>query len=371
MLIIPLVASILTAGPASATDWMSIANSYGNWTTDTLNTSLLNQSLTGGSRQPKPEWPGINEDNVQSTVFTPELLRQLIDSNSQRARRLLVNRTIIIEGVTRKGRKADFIVSLEPVEAGASSIITKIDMRGSNLRRPADGTHMRYLARVRKIEGVSIVSLDKPRMASPTAGTTANRTVPTGKQPAIRNTIGAAKHAALQFRRSDAVSRNLNEKMATVLTPSLKAGYSRRDILNFLNSGKLQAAYRQLTQRKGLINNNLGDVVAGSMIINWEVVHRANDDDGISNVTVRAVRDDARNSLAKQSVFAQMNDSQKQMVADTLINGTTMIFARYKRAVDTGNEQAVRQAQQNARQMIMKFMKVDLQNVRLTTAGFQ
>lgn len=88
-------------------------------------------------------------------------------------------------------------------------------------------------------------------------------------------------------------------------------------------------------------------------------------------MTVRAVRDDARNSLAKQSVFAQMNDSQKQMVADTLINGTTMIFARYKRAVDTGNEQAVRQAQQNARQMIMKFMKVDLQNIRLTTAGFQ
>src|SRR6201987_4604924 len=117
----------------------------------------------------------------------------------------------------------------------------------------------------------------------------------------------------------------------------------------------------------GYSRHNVGDTVAGYMIIAWEIVHNA--DASNTPTGIRRVRAAVCQILEKRGKAAQLTSENKQKISELLKCVAELCAQQAQQARQTNNAASMQQAVNVVTQFPRK-LGVDLQRFQLTDKGF-
>jgi predicted GNAT family acetyltransferase len=117
----------------------------------------------------------------------------------------------------------------------------------------------------------------------------------------------------------------------------------------------------------GYSRHNVGDTVAGYMIIAWEIVHNA--DASNTPTGIRRVRTAVCQILEKRGKAARLTSENKQKISELLKCVAEVCAQQARQARQTNNTASMQQAVNAATQFPRK-LGVDLQRYQLTDQGF-
>ncbi|MBV9874453.1 MAG: hypothetical protein JO025_06970 [Verrucomicrobia bacterium] len=117
----------------------------------------------------------------------------------------------------------------------------------------------------------------------------------------------------------------------------------------------------------GYSRHNVGDTVAGYMIIAWEIVHNA--DASNTPTGIRRVRTAVCQILEKRGKAARLTSENKQKISELLKCVAELAAQQARQARQTNNAASMQQAVNVATQFPRK-LGVDLQRYQLTDQGF-
>lgn len=223
-----------------------------------------------------------------------------------------------------------------------------------------------YLAR--SYAGGAAVASAMNSYARERAGRTAPRTEGGRRSPAAAPSapITASQRASLNFARDAEVTRNVNQRLAASMTRP-GSGIDAAALTRALDTGRLQGEFGRLLREFGMSPDNLADVVAGYLIINWEVANETDSRPYSRGYT--AVRDDVAAALAASGATQRLSAAQKQEFADALI-ATAMLTVEGRRQLLRSDDTAAKQRLRDAARSGARQLGVDVTAVRLTNAGF-
>ena len=117
----------------------------------------------------------------------------------------------------------------------------------------------------------------------------------------------------------------------------------------------------------GYSRHNIGDTVAGYMIITWEILHNAN----ASNTPagIRRVRVAVCQILEQRGKATRLTSENKQKISEILKCLAELGNEEVRRAHQTNNAAAIQQAQNLLTQFPLS-LGIDLRQYRLTDQGF-
>lgn len=128
------------------------------------------------------------------------------------------------------------------------------------------------------------------------------------------------------------------------------------------------AGYRdEIARPNGLKPDNLADVMTAYLIAGWAIVHKR---EAISPQSIRAVRDQLRETIPSNQLLARQSEVERQRMAEELMYSTVLIMANRVEISRTKNAQLADQASRHYRQVVESGMRVDLSKLALTDAGF-
>lgn len=116
----------------------------------------------------------------------------------------------------------------------------------------------------------------------------------------------SAPPAALQFRRDPALSARVQREQSGLALSGLS-----------MSPAQMQGKFEALLSRYGYSRDNLGDVAATYLVMAWEVVNDRNAKDVAGGE--RAVREQLRRALLARPGLRDMDDAQKQALAERLM----------------------------------------------------
>lgn len=355
---------------ASAQDYMGMAELYGQGVVNILGTEIRNDGIRqsmggvkGSTPAPGTVWPrNISDASVKSHVFTVDELAAMRYSDDARAKRLLDGQEISVTGVVERDDRSDRSFSMR---AGDANYRVWASWPRGTYTVPASGTVV-TLRGVADLKRRTSVNMASPKL---TLGRKAPGPADPSAAPTAGAAAGAADYGALTFRTSGAVTRDLASKFADTLAPSLSAGYSRKDIEDLVNSGRLQTTFASLLKPYGFSDRDMADVMASHLIMSWQIANNHPEDGPRSGVL--AVRGEVREALARAGWVQGLSDAEKQAFSETLAVGTMLIAARYLDGREAGDRAMVAAAAQDAQAMVRGYGNVDLTRLKLTAKGFE
>lgn len=197
------------------------------------------------------------------------------------------------------------------------------------------------------------------RRAAAASSARAAGTVATPRAPAA-----AVNTAGLSFRRDAATTERVRTALIAAMrrqNPGVAEAFARR------SAG---ADYRQRFARtlpgQGLSNDNLADVAAYHVAVNWALVHRAPMPQGRS---LQALRDQMRGSFSDNGVLARLAPAQRQWVADDFLFRSLNLAEKVDAFARAPQPATQSQFAQAAREDIRRSLGIDLQAYRFTEAG--
>lgn len=197
----------------------------------------------------------------------------------------------------------------------------------------------------------------RTQRTSPPATTTAQRTSP------------AANPRALRFTPAPAVTRSTNARLVDTLSGAMAQGRSPEEFRRLLDGGDLHRGFRDLIGKYGFSDRDLADVIAGHLVMSWQVVNDVSElDERRGNL---ALRDGLRDALSQAGWVHALDDAQKQALAETLVVGTMLNVTRYIHGKQSGDVRLVSSARQDADAMVQGLAGIDLRQVRFTSRGFE
>lgn len=164
---------------------------------------------------------------------------------------------------------------------------------------------------------------------------------------------------------------NLAFHPSPAVTNSVRAFY-----LSHLNAQALlnAPAYDSMISRfdarfasYGYSRHNIGDTVAGYMIIAWEIVHNA--DASNTPAGIRRVRTAVCQILEKRGKAARLTSENKQKISELLKCVAELCAQQARQARQTNNAASMQQAV-NVVTQFPRNLGVDLQRYQLTDKGF-
>lgn len=177
---------------------------------------------------------------------------------------------------------------------------------------------------------------------------------------------GQLPNTGLNFTRNAAVTRDVNRRLATAMARPGR-GIDADALTRALDTGRLQGEFGRLLREFGMSPDNLADVVAGYLIINWEVANETSSRPFSRGYAV--VRRDVASALTASAATRQLNDIQKQEYADALI-ATSMLTVEGRRQLLRSSDTAAQQSLRNAARNSALQLGLDTSAMRLTNAGF-
>ena len=117
----------------------------------------------------------------------------------------------------------------------------------------------------------------------------------------------------------------------------------------------------------GFSRHNIGDTVAGYMIIAWEIVHNA--DASNTPTGIRRVRTAVCQILEKRGKAARLTGENKQKISELLKCIVELCAQQARQASQTNNAAAMQQAENVVTQFPSK-LGIDLRRYQLTDNGF-
>ncbi|MCR6664125.1 MAG: hypothetical protein NVV60_13495 [Luteimonas sp.] len=203
-------------------------------------------------------------------------------------------------------------------------------------------------------------------------GESARRTQPASRPApttAHRAPQAVSNPRALRFVPSAAVTRSTNARLVETLSGAMAQGRTSDEFRRLLDGGELQRSFRELIGKYGFSDRDLADVIAGHLVMSWQVVNDVSElDERRGNV---ALRDGLRDALAKADWVRALDDAQKQTLAETLVVGTMLNVTRYIHGKQTGDTRLASAAMQDADAMVRGLAGIDLRQVRFTSRGFE
>lgn len=175
----------------------------------------------------------------------------------------------------------------------------------------------------------------------------------------------AAKAAAeLAFRRDPATTERVRAALIAAMRQQSKTvadDFARR------SAG---ADYRQRFARtlpgQGLSNDNLADIAAYHVAVNWALVHQAPMPAGKA---LLALRNQMRGSFADNGVLAKLAPDQRQWVADDFLFRSLNLAEKVDGFARKPEPQTQTLFAQAAREDIRRTLGIDLQGYRFTAEG--
>ena len=164
---------------------------------------------------------------------------------------------------------------------------------------------------------------------------------------------------------------NLAFRASPAVTNSVRAFY-----LSHMNAQALLTApsYDSMINRfdarfasYGYSRRNVGDTVAGYMIVAWEIVHNA--DASNTPTGIRSVRTAVWQILEKRGKAARLTSENKQKISELLKCVAELCAQQARQAQQTNNTATMQQAVNVVTQFPRK-LGIDLQRFQLTDKGF-
>lgn len=169
----------------------------------------------------------------------------------------------------------------------------------------------------------------------------------------------------LGFSSSPATTQALNEFMAEDW--SAKTGTDRGQVQQLFNSGELQSAFASRLRAAGFSTDRLDDVMAGYLIIMYEIAH---DIDTAPNAAAYpVVRDRVRSGLLQNRQVRAMTDAEKQGLSEALALLAMLAWRRHEDLGKVHDTQGRTALQHNVQDMVTQF-GLDITSIELTTKGF-
>jgi hypothetical protein len=155
------------------------------------------------------------------------------------------------------------------------------------------------------------------------------------------------------------------------VTNSVRAFYlahlNAQTLLTAPNYDSMISRFDERFASYGFSRHNIGDTVAGYMIIAWELVHNA---DASSTPTgIRRVRTAVCQILEKRGKAARLTSENKQKISELLKCIAELCAQQARQARQTNNAAAMQQATNVVTQFPSK-LGIDLRRYQLTDNGF-
>jgi hypothetical protein len=176
----------------------------------------------------------------------------------------------------------------------------------------------------------------------------------------------AVPGATTSYRASQAVRDRVRAQFVDFIRTSsgdraaqaIGAEFSRKDYLG------LWAAH---VAEDGLKPGDVADAMAAYWVENWQM---ANSVTFAAPAQVRAVRDQVRKTILAKPAFAQMNDAQKQEMAEIFIYNQIVQDANYTIAMQKGDRATMARLADASVARFKNEMHLDLRRLALTDQGF-
>lgn len=208
----------------------------------------------------------------------------------------------------------------------------------------------------------------------------ARRAARSGPGVAGRSTPGAtasryevvpAATELLRFRSSNRVTQVVHQDLVDTLAPALAAGYRPEDLQQVLAGGELQRGFANALRDYGYSERDLGDVLTGVLVLNWQVANATADLSAQQRRGVDVLREGVRSALLGSDWLPRLHDADKQQIAETLALSSMLIAVRYQDAVRRGDRAAADLSSRDARDLIREATGSDLRGLILTGNGLQ
>jgi hypothetical protein len=164
---------------------------------------------------------------------------------------------------------------------------------------------------------------------------------------------------------------NLSFHPSPAVTNSVRAYYvSRTNSAAFAGMPSYDALVSRFDERfsnYGFSRHNIGDTVAGYLIISWEILHNAN----ASNTPkgIRRVREAISQVIERRGKAANLSDENKQKFSELFKSLAELVSEQSKQFRQANNQAAEAQLMNQVAQPPLK-LGIDLRKLRLTDQGF-
>jgi predicted GNAT family acetyltransferase len=164
---------------------------------------------------------------------------------------------------------------------------------------------------------------------------------------------------------------NLAFRANPAVTTSVRAFYlSHMNAQALLTAPSYDSMISRFDERfasYGYSRHNVGDTVAGYMIVAWEIVH--NSDASNTPTGIRSVRTAVCQILEKRGKAARLTSENKQKISELLKCVAELCAQQARQARQTNNAATMQQAVNVVSQFPRK-LGIDLQRYQLTDKGF-
>jgi hypothetical protein len=164
---------------------------------------------------------------------------------------------------------------------------------------------------------------------------------------------------------------NLAFRYNPTVTNSTRAYYvshmNAQTLVTMPTYDALISRFDQRFAEYGFSKHNLGDTVAGYLIISWEIVHDA--DASNSPQGIRRVREAVCQIIEQRGKATRLSDDQKQKFSELIKSISELVAEQSRRNLRANNQAAEAQLRNQVVQAPLK-LGIDLRRWRLTEHGF-
>ncbi|MFK3650206.1 DUF6683 family protein [Lysobacter enzymogenes] len=183
-------------------------------------------------------------------------------------------------------------------------------------------------------------------------------------KPTTAKAGAKAAQADLSFRRDPATTERV--RAALIAAMGKQSRGVAEDFARRSGGADYRRRFAATLPARGLSNDNLADVAAYHVAVNWALVHQA---PLPSAQSLRALREQMRGSFADNGVLARLAPAQRQWVADDFLFRALNLdekLEQFARAPDPQTQAAFARA---AREDIRRTLGLDLQDYRFGATG--
>lgn len=178
------------------------------------------------------------------------------------------------------------------------------------------------------------------------------------------NSLTPSKLKALDFSRSSSVSEAVKKLFINQISQANPAAQPKLEEL-FANN-RLVTEFDKLLAGYGFSGRNLADALTAYLVINWQIANNQefSDPNGFNNV-----RKTMQLALLSSEELADLQDRDKQKIAETMAYQSLIMMAAYQDLKKANNRTGLANLQKTVYKSV-KDLGFDLKAVRLTSAGF-
>jgi hypothetical protein len=210
--------------------------------------------------------------------------------------------------------------------------------------------------------GPNIVNVDPSTIDSESSTSTPKR-----QQTQRKSAAGHVSHLtnALSYQPSQSVTDAVRGYMIAKMTQNDASALPTIE-RRFANNS-VPIRFDRMFARYGFSDRNIGDTVAGYLIVSWEIVHNAKASG--DSMGVRRVRQTVRERMEQKGKVAALSNADKQKYSEIIKYLTVLINDEENRLQRENNEAGMRKLQIQVAQPPLRI-GLDLRRLQLTNRGF-